>query len=71
MSVCCDKFAEQAGRLRTPVGNLYPSTMRPDAQFEQTEDGAWAINGCCGGGCYVVEGMKFCPYCGTKLEDDV
>lgn len=31
------------------------------------EGGDWHINGCCGGGCYVVSNMKFCPYCGTKV----
>jgi hypothetical protein len=30
-------------------------------------DGAFAINGCCGGGCYVISGIKFCPFCGEKL----
>lgn len=42
--------------------------MRPTAQIEKDEDGAWNINGCCGGGCCVVVGVKFCPFCGTNLE---
>lgn len=28
----------------------------------------WDIGGCCGGHCSVVSDMRFCPYCGTKLE---
>jgi hypothetical protein len=66
---CCDEFAKQAGDLQAPVGGgmLYPAAMRPMAQFESDAEG-WNINGCCGGGCYVVSGMKFCPYCGTRLE---
>ena len=37
-------------------------------QFEFSE-GDWGISGCCGGGCYVVKKMKFCPYCGAALLD--
>ena len=32
--------------------------------FEKDPDGSWNIMGCCGGGCYVVSGVKYCPYCG-------
>lgn len=31
-------------------------------------DGSYAINGCCGGGCYVIYGIRFCPYCGEELK---
>jgi hypothetical protein len=49
-------------------GSLYPEEMRPLAQFEPAEDGqTWNIYGCCGGGCFVVTEMRFCPYCGTSL----
>jgi len=24
------------------------------------------VNGCCGGGCYVLTRLVYCPYCGTK-----
>ena len=27
----------------------------------------WCLNGCCGGGCYVLIDMKFCPFCGGTL----
>jgi hypothetical protein len=69
MTFCCEKFAEQAGELHPPMGGgfSYPLAMRPNAQFAEQGDGTWAINGCCGGGCYVVTEMRFCPYCGTKL----
>lgn len=70
MTHCCKEFAEKAGEYKAPVaGGLYPVALRPNAQFEKDEDGeGWNIFGCCGGGCFVVTGMKFCPYCGTKLE---
>ena len=54
---------------QTPVGGggLYPAEMMPLSQFEKAQDGSWNVNGCCGGECYVVKNMKFCPYCGTGL----
>lgn len=69
MSYCCERFAEEAGRMTSvsPLAMGYPKQMRPSAQFERDEDGNWNINGCCGGGCYVVTEMRFCPFCGTKL----
>jgi hypothetical protein len=70
MKFCCEAFAEQAGELQAAVGGggLYPSQMRPRSQFEPDDDGkTWNINGCCGGGCFVVTDMRFCPYCGTAL----
>lgn len=30
--------------------------------------GEWNINGCCGGGCFVLSDIRHCPFCGTKLE---
>lgn len=37
-------------------------------EFERSRDGSWNINGCCGGGCFIVADMRFCPFCGTKLD---
>ena len=54
MKYCCEKFEEEAGR---------------EQAFEPDQDGeTWNINGCCGGGCFVVTEMRFCPYCGSKME---
>ena len=71
MDYCCKKFAKQAGKLQAPAGGgfLYPPGMIPKAQFVQGTKGRWHINGCCGGGCYVVTDMKFCPYCGKRLKN--
>ena len=27
----------------------------------------WHLNGCCGGGCYVLADIRYCPFCGTHL----
>lgn len=68
MNYCCAQFGKQAGELRPTVGEgLYPREMRPAAQFVADYDG-WSIYGCCGGGCTVVDVMRFCPFCGAKLE---
>lgn len=68
---CCDAFAKKAMNLQPLIGGgfAYPANMRPNSQFEpDTEDGkTWNINGCCGGGCFVVSEMRYCPFCGTKL----
>jgi len=37
---------------------------------EVDSNGTWAINGCCGGGCYVLAGMTHCPFCGSELQEE-
>lgn len=66
---CCDRFAHEAGHLQALAGGgfAYPPGMRPSAQFQRDSDGTWNVNGCCGGGCYVITEMRFCPFCGSKL----
>ena len=48
---CCEEFARQTGERH--VG------------FEWAD--GWQVNGCCGGGCYVLQDIKFCPFCGAAL----
>jgi hypothetical protein len=56
---CCKRFAEHADREFNSNGG-----------FEKREfSEMWNINGCCGGGCFVVRDVKFCPFCGTNLLD--
>lgn len=38
----------------------------PLSCWKLLEDG-WGIPGCCGGGCYVQQGLRFCPFCGQPL----
>ena len=26
------------------------------------------IEGCCGGNCYVIRGIKYCPFCGKAIK---
>lgn len=67
--LCCEKMAKETSGHQdfAGFGLMYPPGMRPDAQIEQDRDGTWNINGCCGGGCYVITEMLFCPFCGTAL----
>ena len=69
MKYCCKEFKKQVEELQSPIagGLLYPEEMLPGGQFEIDDEGNWYINGCCGGGCHVVDDMKYCPYCGTSL----
>lgn len=42
--------------------------MENSSAIEQLKsDGSWAVNGCCGC-CYVLTDIKFCPFCGEKLQ---
>jgi len=31
-------------------------------------DRGYSIGGCCGTQCDVIRGIKFCPFCGVRLE---
>lgn len=64
---CCEKFAKECGAYKAPVGAgmLYPHQSMPRGQIEFYK--GWHVNGCCGGGCYVLSGIEYCPFCGSKL----
>ena len=36
---------------------------------DKLKDG-YSINGCCGGGCYIIQKIKFCPFCGIELNNE-
>lgn len=68
---CCDEFAKETREVGAFAGGGWAYaglTERPTGQIEQTSDGGWHVNGCCGGGCYVLSDIKFCPYCGSGLD---
>ena len=65
---CCEALAKEVNSVRAFAGGgLYPASMQPTGQIEQADSGKWYVNGCCGGGCYVLKDIKFCPFCGSKL----
>lgn len=51
---CCEDFRKNTGK--------------PDVGFEYSA-GGWHVNGCCGGGCYVLTDIKYCPFCGKALVE--
>lgn len=69
---CCPSFKEMATGISSVGPAALASPTRNVSQFEYCEsDQSWAINGCCGGQCFVVTGMKFCPFCGTLLQSPI
>jgi hypothetical protein len=55
----CDAFEKHQREARADHGN---------GEFIKDEGKPYySINGCCGGGCYVVTGVLYCPFCGTRL----
>jgi hypothetical protein len=69
MAFCCEALAKEVRENSGFVGGggLYPASIQPTGQIEQDDDGTWNVNGCCGGGCFVLTNVRFCPFCGTKL----
>ena len=68
---CCLEFAEQA-KLKGLAGGgvMYPLEHRPRGQIEyDPESKKWDVNGCCGGGCYVIKDLVFCPWCGSVIPE--
>ena len=67
---CCEALAKEV-ESHPPFaagGFLYPPNCHPTGQIEYCEgNDSWNVNGCCGGGCYILENIKFCPFCGTRL----
>ena len=72
--MCCKKWEAATGSMlsTSPAAMLYPSEVRNnDAMIVKDDDGTWNVNGCCGGHCYVITGIKFCPFCGaSKVETE-
>jgi len=68
---CCDAFASQAKTHKAFLGGgfAYSPDHQPTGQIEPDSDGSWNVNGCCGGGCYVLTGLRYCPWCGERIAD--
>ena len=68
---CCERFRYYATHYEGgPFARYnYPPAEYPEAQIVLTSDGTWSVNGCCGGGCFVIEDMKYCPFCGCMLNE--
>jgi len=59
VSHCCESLKNEMSR----EGGDYP-------QIELV-DGLLYVNGCCGGGCYVLTKLRYCPYCGYDVTSKI
>lgn len=66
---CCEKWTEATGSVISvgPAAIAYGGSTI-SAQVEKQEDGKFSVNGCCGGQCYVLTDIAYCPWCGAKAE---
>ncbi len=39
--------------------------------WEHCPEWNWCLNGCCGGGCYVLTDVTHCPFCGALLSKGI
>lgn len=68
MSFCCRAWEQETRSLHSMAGGGGPAERAAlDAQIERAADGTWSVNGCCGGGCYVLTEVRFCPFCGADV----
>lgn len=65
---CCDKWREATGQILSVSPAAFGYPKQSDSQIEQCGDGTWNVNGCCGGNCYVIHDLMFCPWCAAALD---
>ena len=53
VNACCKRFGGAVGEAAIT--------------HEGREGREWNVPGCCGGGCYVLHAIRFCPFCGAAL----
>ena len=56
--------------LAKPSENTMKCTHLNNSEIREqvNDDGdSFSIDGCCGGQCVVIKGIKYCPFCGEKL----
>ena len=68
IKVCCKDFAEQMLQEVRDGDISFGGGFISSTQGEyDEEEKVWNVNGCCGGGCFVITGLKYCPWCGKKI----
>lgn len=55
IAACCDAMAV------AKAANKIESFVNEERGLEV------GVIGCCGGGCYVLSDLKFCPFCGVPI----
>jgi len=54
IKICCKKFKKQIERYGGSPFEVIGNDI--------------SVNGCCGGGCYVITDLLYCPWCGKKFK---
>lgn len=62
--LCCEEWARAVGEVLSY--QPYSAFRKPTAQIMRNAEGTYDVAGCCGGGCNVLDGLRFCPWCGSK-----
>lgn len=60
IEICCDDMAANIAKTSvdtTAVIEAYPIDNKVEV----------SVNGCCGGGCFVLSDIHFCPFCGKEI----
>ncbi len=55
------------GRIKVKCEHLWEEYHDKISEPVEKLDDGYAINGCCGGGCLVITGIIYCPFCGEKI----
>lgn len=67
--ICCERFAKEAELKPMAGGGFnYPEEMRGTQIEFDKKTGKWNVSGCCGGGCYVLTDLVYCPWCGKNIK---
>lgn len=67
---CCKQFKKQSKLKALSGGGIGYKGFTPESQIEyDKEKDVFHVKGCCGGGCFVLVNLIFCPWCGKKLSN--
>lgn len=68
---CCDEWAKATGTvLSESATRIVAARLRPPADVQIEFIKGWQVSGCCGGHCYVLSDLKFCPWCAAALPQE-
>jgi hypothetical protein len=57
---CCEEYKKNTGERSVGFETYCESGDK--------EKVVTSVNGCCGGGCFVLNDIKHCPFCGAEIK---